>query len=114
MNRIKYVILSVIGVALMGVIFVLHQLGGIEVRQTKDYAEMYVDETDILDGKAIVSPPEKYSQLLQIDVRMRKRVGEYMEKNRYKLKSGKQEFIRNNPSFAELIEDGFQFETFEE
>ena len=58
----------------------------------------------------MVYPPEKYAPLLQIDINMRKRVAEYMRKNNYKLKSGKQEFIRNNPSFKELIEGGFQFE----
>lgn len=104
MYRIKYIIFAIIVFMFAIVIAVIYKLSTIEVRQTKDYAEIYVDEN------AMVYPPEKYAPLLQIDINMRKRVAEYMRKNNYKLKGGKQEFIRNNPSFKELIEDGFQFE----
>ncbi|MEI3163411.1 MAG: hypothetical protein V8S74_08505 [Lachnospirales bacterium] len=110
MYRIKYIIFAIIVFMFAIVIAVIYQLSTIEIRQTKDYAEIYVDENDILDGNVMVYPPEKYAPLLQIDINMRKMVAEYMRKNSYKLKRGKQEFIRNNPSFKELIEDGFQFE----
>ncbi len=114
MNKaLKTVIITVlvlIVIITLYLTFVFWQLSKIQVRQTKDYAEMYVDESDILDSEAMISPPEEYAQLLQIDLEMRQKVAEYMEKNNYKLKSGKQIFIRINPSFEELIEDGFQFE----
>lgn len=113
MNVVKWVSIILIATILLATIFiafVMYKFGKIQIRQTKDYAVMYVDENDFLDSEAMISPPEKYSQLLQIDLSMRKRIAEYMENNNYKLKSGKQEFIRNNPSFEELIEDGFQFE----
>lgn len=80
------------------------------VRTTKDYAVMYVDVEDIVDAEAMISPPEKYSQLLQIDLDMRKKVANYMEKNNLKLKSGKQRFVRIYPTLDELIDDGFEFE----
>lgn len=106
--KILGIILIVVFVVL--VIVIVYKLDNLTIRQTKDYAVMYVEVEDVIDGETMLSPPEKYSQLLQIDVNMRKKVSEYMEKNNYKLKSGKQEFIRNNPSFRELIEGGFQFE----
>lgn len=87
----------------------LYALDRIPVRQTKDYAVMQVDEGDVVDGDAILSPPEKYSQLLQIDVGMREKLAAYMKDNNYKLKCVKQEFVRNDPTLNELTED-LQFE----
>lgn len=74
---------------------------------------MYIDENDMIDHVAMLVPPEKYSQLLQIDFAMRKQVADYMAEKHLKLKSGKQTFIRLHPSFDELVdngEDGFQFD----
>lgn len=105
------VIIGIIAIMLLGLFY---QLGNIEVRQTKDYAEMYVDEVDVVDYSSIITPPEKYSQLLQIDLKVREELASYMKTNNYKLKSGKQEFIRNNPTRDELINDGFVFEKMEE
>ncbi len=107
---IMSIIIGIIVVSLICAIFLLYKFGKIQIRPDKHYAQMYVYEDDIVDGDAIISPPMQYSQLLQIDLEMRKRVAEYMDKNNYKLKGGEQEFIRVNPSFEELIEDGFQFE----
>jgi len=107
-----------IGVVLFVIIVVvcaiaIYQLNNTTIRQTKDFAVMYVDSEDVVDATVILSPPEKYSQLSEIDVKLRKRVSEYMKKNKLKLKSGKQEFVRNNPTFEELINDGFVFEKIE-
>lgn len=109
----KYI--KVIGIVIILIVviagtIILCMLNNITVRQTKDYAVMYVDAEDIVDAKVMISPPEKYLQLLQIDFEMRKQVAEYMENNNLKLKPGKQEFVRNNPTFKELVEDGFVFE----
>lgn len=92
---------------------VIYKLNNITIRQTKDYDVIYVGSEDIVDAKVMISPPEKYSQLLQIDENMRKKVANYMKENNLKLKSGKQEFIRNNPTFDELIKNGFEFEAIE-
>lgn len=92
----------------MGVL--VYRLDNLSIRQTKDYAIIYVDEDDVIDSNAMISPPEKYSQLLQIDINTREKVAEYMQENNFKLKSGKQDFIRNNPSVDELINGGFEFE----
>lgn len=78
-------------------------------RRIKDYSVMYVDDEDVVDALAMVEPPEKYSQLLQIDVETRKLIAEHMKMNNYKLKPGKQEFIKNNPTFKELVADNFKF-----
>lgn len=82
-------------------------------RRIRDYLQINIDENDIVDSKAMLNPPEKYSQLLKIDIETRKLVSEYMQMNNYKLKPGKQEFIKNNPTFKELISDGFKFSKIE-
>lgn len=107
-----------IGVVLFVIIVVvcaiaIYQLNNTTIRQTKDFASMDVDPEDVVDADAMISPPEKYSQLLQIDLDMRKQVADYMQKNNLKLKSGEQKFIRNNPTFKELTDDGFVFEKIE-
>ena len=103
----------IVSIVFLIVAVLLYQLSNIDIRQTKDYAEMYVEEGDIIDCQVMITPPEKYSQLLQIDYEMRNEVSEYMRKNNFKLKSGKQEFVRNNPTFEELVENGFVFEEIE-
>ncbi len=113
MAKIKYMFFVLITILIILLIVSLYQIGNIQIRQTKDYAEMYVDPTDVIDSQALISPPENYSQLLQIDTDMRKKVAKHMEEHNYKLKSGKQVFVRNNPSFKELTEDGFVFEKIE-
>ena len=94
-------------------VLMFYQLSQIQMRWSKDYATMYVDEEDIINAMAMVSPSEKYSALLLIDIEMRQQIANYMEKNNYKLKSGKQEFVKEDPSFEELINDDFQFEKIE-
>ncbi len=94
-------------------VLMFYQLSQIQMRWSKDYATMYVDEEDIINAMAMVSPSEKYSALLLIDIEMRQQIVNYMEKNNYKLKSGKQEFVKEDPSFEELINDDFQFEKIE-
>ena len=79
-------------------------------RRIRDYAVIYVDEKDVIDADAMLKPPEKYLPLLQIDADTRKLVAEHMKMNNYKLKSGKQEFIKNNPTFKELVAENFKFE----
>ena len=82
-------------------------------RRIKDYESIFVDEEDIIDYNAMLQPPQKYSKLLHIDESTRKMVAEYMRMNNYKLSPGKQEFIKNNPTFKELVISGFKFETIE-
>ena len=112
-RRILVVAIIVVAVVVACVIgAMLYELNTVQIRQTKDFASMYVDEHDRIDADAMITPPEKYSQLLQIDLEMRTRVAEYMKQNNLKLKCGKQEFVRINPTFEELIgeEFGFKFE----
>ena len=83
-------------------------------RRIRDYIRIQVDEEDIIDAKAMLDPPKKYCQLLKINDETRKLVSEYMQMNNYKLKPGNQVFIKNNPTFKELISDGFKFVKIEE
>ena len=79
-------------------------------RRMRDYAVMVVDKNDIVDANAMLDPPEKYCQLLKIDLETRKLIANYMIDKNYKLKSGKQIFVKNNPTFKELVFDNFKFE----
>ena len=106
---IKFVLFIVIIVLVVLVVFAFYSLGNITIRQTKDYAVMSVESNDVINWEIMILPPEKYSQLLQIPLVTREEVAEYMKKNNYKLKCQKQKFVRNNPTYEELI-DGFEFE----
>ena len=115
--KAKHIILTIvcfmIALMIVAAAVVVYQLSNTKARGTKDYSEMYVDEGDMIDHTAMLVPPAKYDQLLQIDFEMRKQVADYMVENHLKLKSGKQVFVRINPSFDELVdsgENGFQFE----
>ena len=111
------IVCLVIALMIVAVAVVAYQLSTTKARGTKDYAEMHVDEDDVIDHVAMLVPPAKYAQLLQIDYEIRKQVADYMEENHLKLKSGKQVFVRLHPSFEELVdngEDGFQFEPINE
>ena len=80
------------------------------LRQTKDFQSFYIEEGYVFDAEKMIDPPEEFSALLQIDQDMRMKVAEYMKEHNYKLRSGKQRFIRSNPTFKELIENCFWFE----
>ena len=106
-------------IKIIGIVFIvvsaiaIYKALNAPVKQTKDYAKMYVDAEDIVDATQMIYPPKKYSQLLQIDLKTRIRVAHYMEKNNLKLKSGWQEFVRINPTYRRLVHDdtdGFDFE----
>ena len=102
----------IIGIVVLYIFILGYQLCTTEIRQTKDYAEMFIEEGDMIDYSVILNPPEKYSQLLQIDTEIRKKLASHMKKNNYRLRCGKQEFIRNHPTIDELIND-FVFEKME-
>lgn len=112
MKLFKTILVCIICVAITFSILIIHKLSTIEVRDTKDYSQIYVQ--DVFDYEMMINPPEEYSALLQIDSSMREKVAAYMKENDFKLSSGKQEFIRNNPTFEELIEAGFEFEKMKE
>lgn len=108
MKKILVIFSVIIGIIILATCVLLYQLSTIEIRQTKDYAEIYVDDT--FNYEMMLYPTERYSALYQVDVKMREKVSDYMKENGYVLKKGRQEFIRNNPTFEELIEEGFVFE----
>ena len=80
MKVFKIIVCIVIVLVITILCFMFHQLSNIQIRQTKDYAIMVVEEDDIIDCDMTLSPPDKYSQLLQISDEMRKEVSEYMKK----------------------------------
>lgn len=108
LKKIVRCILCVFSVIIMIALVFLYQLSMVEIRTDKDYNDIYV--SGIFDYQMMIAPPEEYSALYQIKLSMRKRVAKYMKDNNYKLKSGKQEFIRIDPTFEELIKECFKFE----
>lgn len=108
MKKIFIIFSVIMGIIVLAACVLLYQLSSIEIRQTKDYAEIYVDDT--FNYEMMLYPTEKYSALYQVDVEMREKVSDYMREHDYVLKKGRQEFIRNNPTFEELIRNGFLFE----
>lgn len=112
MKIFKRVLIGIFCFVVLGILVFVYALSTIQIRDTKDYSQIYVQGT--FDYKMMITPPEEYSALCQIDLSMRKQVADYMKKNNYKLKIGKQEFVRNNPTIDELINDGFVFEKMEE
>lgn len=114
MKIFKKLVLSIICIIIIFSLLVFYELSTIIVRDTKDFSRIYVK--DEFDYKMMVYPPEEYSALLQIDISMRKRVASYMKENNLRLKMGEQEFVRNEPTIDELIDDeyGFAFEKIEE
>ena len=79
-------------------------------KRIKRYETFYVDEGDIIDCNAMMKPPKKYTVLMRISAVTRRQVAEHMQANHFKLKSGKQSFIKNNPTYEELVTAGFAFE----
>jgi hypothetical protein len=102
------IIICIICVILLAAGLVFYKLSTIEI---KDLSQIYVQGT--FDYEMMINPPEEYSALYQIDLSMREQVAEYMKTNNYKLKEGEQEFIKNDPTFDELINNGFLFEKIE-
>lgn len=111
MKILKNCMLLVISIIIVYVLVIFYEMSTTIVRDTKDYLEIYVDKNDVFDYKMMLMPPKKYSALNQIDISMRQKVAKYMKENNYKLQSGKQLFIRINPSFRELVDDCFLFES---
>ena len=107
MRILKYICIGITLILILRGIFLFHELCNLEIRQSKDYAKIYVD--DEFGYELMLEPPEKYRALNQINTIMRKKVADYMKENNLKLKKGTQEFIRTNPTFDELINDGFVF-----
>ena len=110
MNIIRKIVSVTAILLLVFICIITYKVLTIPVRTTKDYSIMYVDKNDIIDSETMINPPEKYSLLLKIDLKVRKKVAKYMKKNNFKLKTGNQEFITNDPTFKELIND-FVFES---
>ena len=107
LKYLLYVMLGFIALVIICLFMLINQLNEIEIRTTKDYNSIYVD--DIFDYNTIMNPPQKYEAINQIDFEMRNKLSVYMQENNYRLKFGEQTFIRINPSFKEL-KNCFRFE----
>lgn len=110
MSKVKYIMIFVLVILIIVIGIMANQLSNITIRQTKDYAVIYVDPKDCVDFRMFLNPTEKYKALRQINSELRVKVAGYMKDNNLKLAAGKQEFVRNNPTFEELIENGFKFQ----
>lgn len=84
-----------------------------EIKTTKDYSQIVVEENDISDYRIFIDIPEKYSALEQIEEPFRKTISLYMQANNLKLSKGTHKFTRINGSLDEYINQEFQFEKIE-
>ena len=87
-----------------------HWASTAEIKMTKDYGQIVVDENDIADYKIFTVVPEKYSALEQIEYPIRKTISLYMQANNLRLSTGTQEFTRINGSLDDYINKEFRFE----
>lgn len=113
---IKFLVIFLIVVLMLFLCYSLilfYQLDKINVRQTKDYNSFVVEKGEFADYRVFVYCNDKYQTLKQIGLEMRTEVANYMFLNNLKLCEGEQEFIRNEPTFNELINDNFKFEKIE-
>ena len=81
-----------------------------EIKTTKDYSQIFVEENDVADYKIFIDIPEKYGALEQIEEPIRKTISLYMQANNLKLSAGEHEFTRINGNLDEYINVEFQFE----
>ena len=95
----------------VGMLF--HWASTTEIKMTKDYSQIVVEENDIADYSVFIDMPEKYGALEQIEESIRKTISLYMQANKLKLSEGTHEFTRNGGSLDEYINEEFQFEKIE-
>ena len=81
-----------------------------EIKTTKDYSQIVVEENDIADYSIFVDIPEKYGALEQIEEPIRKTISLYMQANNLKLSTGTHEFTRFDGKLEEYINEEFHFE----
>ena len=84
-----------------------------EIKTSKDYSQIVVEENDVADYKIFVEIPEKYSALGQIEEPFRKTISLYMQANNLKLTEGIHEFSRFHGSLDEYLNEEFSFEAVE-
>ncbi|MDY3303742.1 MAG: hypothetical protein SOW78_05630 [Clostridia bacterium] len=84
-----------------------------EIKTTKDYSQIVIEENNVADYKIFVDIPEQYSTLEQIEEPIRKTISLYMQANSLKLAEGIHKFTRINGSLDEYINEEFQFEKIE-
>lgn len=108
LKKLFRILLCIIIVLIVFIFAIFLKLSTIQLRDVSDYDTIHIQED--FTYEMMISPPRKYSALYQIDLSTRKKVAKYMKKNHYKLKPGEQEFIKNNPTVNELLNNCFIFE----
>ena len=86
-----------------------HWFSTAEIKTSKDYSQITVEENDMADYKVFVDIPEKYMALVQIEEPIRKTISLYMQANDLKLAAGTHEFNRINGSLDEYLNEEFEF-----
>ena len=81
-----------------------------EIKTTKDYSQIVVEENDIADYSIFVDIPDKYRALEQIEEPIRKTISLYMQANNLKLSTGTHEFTGFDGKLDEYLNEEFQFE----
>lgn len=112
MSKNDVIIISFSVIVLAVLVFVGYQVYGFltaPILSDKTETVIYIEEGDVIDGAAMIDPPEKYSVLLEIEEKTRTTLGNYMKENGYRLEYGEQRFF-SFLSFEEMIEPGnFRF-----
>ncbi len=87
-----------------------HWASTTEIKTTKDYSQIVVEENDVVDYKIFLEIPKEYSALEQIEEPIRKTISLYMQANNLKLSEGTHEFTQINGNLDEYINQEFRFE----
>lgn len=106
---ISFSIIFLIVLAIAG--FGVYKFFSMPLLSDKTETVIYIDEGDVIDGAAMIDPPEKYDKLLKIKEETRTELGNYMTENGYCLTAGEQRFF-SFLSFKEMLElENFKFTT---
>ena len=84
-----------------------------ELELSKNYAEIVVNEFEVVDYSVFLDVPAEYGVLNQIEEPIRKTIAFYMQANKLKLAPGTHTFHRVNGSLDAYLHSEFQFEPME-
>lgn len=111
-RRFKYFLYVFTVCVILFIIFIImlyNMFSKIQVRQTKDYNSIIIEDDELADYRIFIYCDGKYNVFRQIGIEKRTEIANFMFFNNLRIKSGTYEFIRINPSLDELL-NNFEFE----
>lgn len=110
--RISIAVVWLVTVALSFYIgMAYHWASTTEIKMSKDYNEIVVEENEIADYTVFIDIPEKYRALKQIEEPIRKTISLYMQANNLKLSEGTHRFDRMDGTLDKYLNEQFKFES---